>query len=40
MKAFYMLTNDENIENYTYIGISILKIYQRYIGGYFKKKYR
>ena len=34
--------NDENIDNYEYIGISILwiyRIYQRYIDGYFEKKY-
>ena len=29
---------DENIGNYGYIGISILRIYQRYIDGYFEKK--
>ena len=29
---------DENISNYGYIGISILRIYQRYIDGYFEKK--
>ena len=36
------LTKDENIGNHRYIGISILwiyRIYQRYIGGYFEKKY-
>ena len=37
------ITNDENIGNHEYIGTSILRIYriyQRYIGGYFGKKYR
>ena len=31
---------DENIGNHGYIGTSILRIYRRYIGGYFGKKYR
>ena len=34
---------DENIDNYRYIGISILqiyRIYQRYIDRYFEKKFR
>ena len=35
-----LVGNDENIGNYGYIGTSILRIYQRYIGGYFEKKYR
>ena len=30
---------DENIGNHGYIGTSILRIYRRYIGGYFGKKY-
>ena len=29
------VTKDENINNYGYIGISILQIYQRYINRYF-----
>ena len=36
-------TKDENIDNYGYIGISILRIYRiyrKYIGGYFDIKYR
>ena len=35
--------NDENIDNHGYIGTSILqiyRIYRRYIGGYFGKKYK
>ena len=31
-------TKDENIGNHEYIGTSILRIYRRYIGGYFGKK--
>ena len=31
---------EENIGNHGYIGTSILRIYRRYIGGYFGKKYR
>ena len=31
------ISKDENIGNHRYIGISILQIYQRYIGGYLKK---
>ena len=33
------VTNDENIDNYGYIGTSILWIYQRYIDRYFDTKY-
>ena len=29
---------DENIGNHKFIGISILRIYRRYIDGYFGKK--
>ena len=36
----YELYKDENISNHGYIDTSILRIYQRYIGGYFGKKYR
>ena len=32
------VTKDENIGNYEYIGTLILRIYQRYINGYFGKK--
>ena len=31
-------TQDENIGNHGYIDTSILRIYQRYIDGYFGKK--
>ena len=31
---------EENIGNHGYIGTSILRIYRRYIDGYFGKKYR
>ena len=42
-KDLWIITEDENIRNYGYIGISILRIYwiyQRYIGEYFDTKYR
>ena len=49
-KRLYMSTNiaslidlaiakDENSSNHRYIGTLILRIYRRYIGGYFGKKY-
>ena len=37
LKTIY-IGKDENISNHRYIGISILRIYRRYIGGYFKLK--
>ena len=39
-KEFKVIYKDENIGNHGYIGTSILRIYRRYIGGYFGKKYR
>ena len=36
---YVLITNDENIGNHGYIGTSILRIYRRYIGEYFGKKY-
>ena len=35
----YELYKDENIGNHGYINTSILRIYRRYIGGYFEKIY-
>ena len=32
------MIKDENIGNHGYIGTSILRIYRRYIDGYFEKK--
>ena len=34
----HLMTKDENIGNHGYIGTSILRIYRRYIDGYFEKK--
>ena len=31
---------DENIGNYIYISTRILRVYQRYIDGYFDTKYQ
>ena len=31
-------TKDENINSHRYVGTSILRIYRRYIDGYFEKK--
>ena len=31
-------SNDENIGNHGYIGTSILRIYRKYVDGYFRKK--
>ena len=43
MKLCFVTTKEENIGNHGYIGTSILRIYRiyrRYIGGYFGKKYQ
>ena len=39
-KLLFHVTKDENINNHGYIDASILRIYQRYIDGYFGKKIR
>ena len=35
-----LVGKDENIGNHGYIDTSILRIYRRYISGYFGKKYQ
>ena len=40
IKARDIIGKDENIGNHGYIGTSILRIYRRYIDGYFGKKYQ
>ena len=39
VRIFYIVREDKNIGNHRYISTSILRIYRKYIDGYFDTKY-